>query len=232
MPSFKRLSGSSTSDLIHHGGFDFGEVTAVQEVADIADNLGTCTEDFAGTIIHDKIQVALTEAQLFVLETVVLGGNGVQTRGQEDDLGGEDGQLTVITVLRRSATRETDNTNDITSSEVLMLLLEWDAAGGILCLAHHLDLLALSTDVVENQLGTRGTLGVDTASNADRNIGLLLALLQTLVLLQEFAQVVGDLELVRIRVGVLGFEKLLNLLASDLKVLLIAMNGVVSLVIA
>lgn len=72
MPRLKRPRSSSTGNLVHHGSLDFGEVTAVQEVANVADNLGACTEDIAGAVVHDKIQIALAEALLLVLEAVVL----------------------------------------------------------------------------------------------------------------------------------------------------------------
>ena len=220
MVSDERLGSSSTSNLVHHGSLDFGEVTAVQETADVANNLRAGTENFAGAVVHDKIQVALTEALLLILEAVVLGGDGVQTGRQEDDLGSEDRQLTIVTVLGGSASRETDNTDNVASTEVLVLLLEWDTASGVLCLAHNLDLLALGADVVENELGTRRALGIDTASKSDGDIGLLLALLKAFVLLQEVAQIGGDLELVGEWVRFLGFEHLLDLPASDFKVLL------------
>lgn len=113
-----------------------------------------------------------------------------------------------------------------------MLLLEWDAAGGVLGLAHHLDLLALGADVVENQLRARGTLGIDTAGDSNRDFGLLLALLETLVLLEELAQIVGDLELVGIGIGILGFPPFRDLLASNLKVLLTTIGEFISLRIA
>jgi hypothetical protein len=188
-------------------------------LANVADNLGTSAEDVAGAVVHNQIKVALAEALFLVLESVVLGGNGVQARSQENDLGSEDGKLTIVTVLRRSATGETDNTDDITTAEELVLLFE-GLASGILGLAHDLDLDTLGADIVEVQLVTGGTLGEDTTSDADGNIGLLFALLETLIVLQELAEVGVDLELVRVGIGLLGLAQLVDSLAPNLEVLL------------
>lgn len=101
-----------------------------------------------------------------------------------------------------------------------MLLLEWDAASGILSLAHDLDLLALGTQVVEDELGTGRALGINTTSKSDGNIWLLLALLEAVVILEKIAKIGSDLELVGVGVWVLGLKHLLDPLASDFKVLL------------
>lgn len=104
-----------------------------------------------------------------------------------------------------------------------MLLLEGDIAGRILGLAEDLDLDALGADVVEDELGASSTLGVDSARNADLGLLLLLALLEAVVLLEEIAQIDGDLELVGIRVWVLGLTELVDLVAADFEVLLSSM---------
>lgn len=215
----ERLSSSTTGNGVHHRSLDFGEITVVKELTDVADNLGARAQDITGLIVHDKIQVALAETLLLVLETVVLGRNGVQARRQQNNLSSEDGKLAVIAVLRVGTTRETNNTDDIASAEKLVLLLE-RLASRELCLADNLDLNTLRTDIVEVQLVTGGTLGVDTASNANGNIGLLLALLETGVVLEEVAEVGIDQELVRVRIRLLSFAQLVDFLATDLEVLL------------
>lgn len=214
------LGGSTTGDGVHHGSLDLSEVTAVEVVTHVADDLGASTEDLARTVVHDKIQVPLAESLLLVLETIVLGGNRVQAGCQKDDLGGEDGKFAVRAVLGVRTARETDNTNDITSPELLMLLLKWHITGSKLSLADHLNLGALCADIVENQLGAGGTLGVDATSNADGHVGLLLTLLKTFIGLEELAQVGVDLELVRVGVRLLGLAQLVDALAPNLEVLL------------
>jgi hypothetical protein len=100
------------------------------------------------------------------------------------------------------------------------VLLFEGLASGILGLAHDLDLDTLGADIVEVQLVTGGTLGEDTASDANGNIGLLFALLETLIVLQELAEVGVDLELVRVGIGLLGLAQLVDFLAPNLEVLL------------
>lgn len=150
----------------------------------------------------------------------MFGREGVQARREKDDLGSEDRQLTIRPVLGASATRETDNADDITSPQVFMLSLEANIASSILSLANDLDLGAFGTDIVEDQLSTRRTLGVNSTGDADRDFGLLLALLETLVVLQEVPQIVGDMELVGVGVRLLGFAEFVDPLASDFEVLL------------
>lgn len=150
----------------------------------------------------------------------MLGRDGVQARCQKHNLRREDGKFTIGPVLGATTARESNNTNNITSPEVLMLLLKGDAAGSVLALAHDLYLYTLRADIVKVQLGARAALGVDSTGDANGDIGLLLALLEALVVLEELTQVVGDVELVRIGVWVLGFAELVDFLASDFKVLL------------
>lgn len=214
------LGGGTTGDSVHHGGLDLDEIAGVEVVADVADDLGAGDEDVAGSVVHDQIQVALAETLLLVLETVVLRGDGVQAGSQEHNLLGEDGKLSIGTVLGGTATGESDDTDNVTSPQVFVLVLEGDVSAGVLGLAHNLHLNALGTDVVEDQLGAGGTLGVDTTGNADGGLGLLFTLLQTLVLLEELAQVILDVELVGVGVGLLVLAQLVDALAADFEVLL------------
>lgn len=216
----ERLGGSTTGDGVHHRSFDLSEVTAVEEVAHVADNLGASTEDVARAVVHNQVEVALTESLLLVLETIVLGGDRMQARRQKDDLGGEDGEFTVRAILGVRTTREPDDTNNVTSPKLLMLIFKWHITGSKLSLADHLDLDTLCADVVENQLGAGRTLGVDATGNTDRNVGLLLTLLKAFIVLEELAQVGVDLELVWVGVRLLGLAQLVDALAPDLEILL------------
>lgn len=216
----ERLGGRTAGNGVHHGRLDLGEVTVIKEVSDILDDLGAGDEHIPRLVVHDQIQVPLAVALLLILEAVVFGREGVQARREKDDLGSEDRQLTIRPVLGASATRETDNADDITSPQVFMLSLEANIASSILSLANDLDLGAFGTDIVEDQFGTRRALGVNSTGDADRDFGLLLALLETLIVLQEVPQIVGDMELVGVRVRLLGFAEFVDSLASDFEVLL------------
>lgn len=136
----------------------------------------------------------------------MLRRDGMQARRQKHHLLRKNRQLTIRPVLGVTATREPDNTHDITSPQLLMLGLERDIPRGKLSLTHDLHLHALSADIVENQLGSGRTLGVDTTRDADGDIGLLSAFLQTLVVLQILAQIIGDLELMRVGIRLLGLS--------------------------
>jgi hypothetical protein len=78
----------------------------------------------------------------------------VQAGRQENDFGGKDRKFTIGAVLGACTTRETDDTDDISSAQVLVLSLEGDIPGGVLGLAHNLHLDTFGTDIVEEELGT------------------------------------------------------------------------------
>lgn len=144
----------------------------------------------------------------------------MQAGCEENNLRRKDGELTICSVLGVTATRESDDANDISSAQLLMLSLERNIALGMLSLAHNLNLDSLGTDIVEDQLRTRRPLGVDSASDADFDVRLLFALLETFVVLQELPEVGRHMELVRIRVRLLGLAKFVDSLAPDFEVLL------------
>lgn len=101
-----------------------------------------------------------------------------------------------------------------------MLILKRGASGCKLGLAHNLDLNTLGTEIIEDQLIARGTLGVNTASKTDGNVGLLFTLGKRSIVGEELTQVGVDLELVGVGVGALGLAQLIDSLAADLEVLL------------
>lgn len=142
----------------------------------------------------------------------------MQARSQEDDLPCEDRELSIGSVLRVASSGETGDTNDISSAQVLVLSVEVTLS--ILGLANDLHLDTFRANVVENQLVTLGTLGIDSSRDAHLHIRLLFALGETLIILEVLSEVDGDLELVRVGVGVLGLSELVDLLASNLEVLL------------
>jgi hypothetical protein len=150
----------------------------------------------------------------------VLGGDGVKAGGEKNNLCCKDGQLTVWAVLGVTAARETDDTDNITSPKVFVLSIERNLAGGILSLANHLHLDALGADIVKDQFGAGRALGKNSTGDSDCSTRLLFALLETLVVLEVLAEVIGDLELVRIGVGLLGLSKLVDPVATDLEILL------------
>jgi hypothetical protein len=78
----------------------------------------------------------------------------METRSEEFNLCGEDGKFTLITGLGVTATWESGDTDDISSSQLLMLFSELNIACGVLSLAQNLELDAFSAEIVEEQLST------------------------------------------------------------------------------
>lgn len=101
-----------------------------------------------------------------------------------------------------------------------MLLLEWHPSRRFLSLAHDLHLDAFCSDVVEHELGARGTLGVYPSSDTNLDIFEVLARLDGIIALEEVSQIGCDIEFVGVGIGTLGLSQLLDFAASDLIVLL------------
>lgn len=99
-----------------------------------------------------------------------------------------------------------------------MLRLE---IGGALCdllgLGKNLQAGVFGTEVVEEELGTRGPLDEDATGKLDGLRPIRLAILQVLELVGEVADVVGDVKFVRVCLA-LGM-KFFNSLGSNFKVL-------------
>lgn len=78
----------------------------------------------------------------------------METGSEKLDLCGEDGQFTLITGLGVTATWETGDTDDISSSQLFVLIGEGNIARGVLGLAQNLELDAFGAEIVEEQLGS------------------------------------------------------------------------------
>lgn len=214
------LGCGSTGNGVHHGSLDLDEIALVKVAADVADHLGAGDEGLAGIVVHDQIEISLPVTLLLILETVVLVGELVQAGSEESDFLSKDTQLTLISVARSSTAGVTLDADNVTSAERLVLVGEGLAAGGFLRLAHDLHSGALGADIVEAEVGARGTLVVDTATDADDLFLLVLASLEVTKVLDEVSDVIVDVELVGVGVGVVALAELLDGSAADLKVLL------------
>lgn len=210
------LGSGTTGNCVHHGCFDFQEVALVKEGAHVGDDLGANGELVADKVVHDQVEVTLTESELHVLETVVGLGQHAKTGRQESDLLGEDGELATLGLAGN--TGDTDNIT--TSQEVVDLRIV--VALVVLQRSHDLDLDTLAVQIVESQLGTRGTLVVNTASDGDDLVVKALVDVKAVELFNEVGKTHVDMELVRIRLRTGVFTELVDGLGTQLKVLLVA----------
>jgi hypothetical protein len=135
---------------------------------------------------------------------------------------GEDRELARVALAARvGLAGEALDTDDVASPDVVVLHRERNIGGVVQVGGHNLALGAVDRDLIEAEVLARGTDVVDTAGNADLLVLDLLALLEVAILLLEVAEVVGDLELVRVgRERLLGVLELLDSPAADLEVLL------------
>ena len=211
-------------------GLDLDELALVEEITNVSDHLAAGPENLTRLVVEQQVQVARAEALLVVLEAIVLGGQHVQRRRQQDNFGSKNGQLAFLTLVQatlgRGAARVADNADNITTGKVQVLLVESNAILlGVLCLAHDLHASAdglgvgTSADVVEDELVAGTARGKDTASDTDLAGLVDLAGLEVAELGGKVVRIVVDEELVGVRVGVVGLKQALNLAAADLVVL-------------
>jgi hypothetical protein len=146
----------------------------------------------------------------------------VQAGCEKGGLLGEDGELTGVALTAGvGLAREALDTDDITTPDVVVLDGERNVGGVVQVGGHDLALGAVDGNFVEAEVLARCTDVVDTARNADLLVLDLLALLEVAILLLEFAQVVGNLELVWVgRERLFGVLELLDSATADLEVLL------------
>lgn len=103
---------------------------------------------------------------------------------------------------------------------MLVLLLEWNIPSRFLSLAHDLALDPFCSDIVEDQLGAGGALGVYPPPDTNLDILEMLASLDGTIAVKEVSEVCCDVEFVGIRIGSLALAQLLDLAASDFVILL------------
>ena len=85
-----------------HGGLDFDEVSACQEVPDLADDLGSLIESDPGLIVHDQVHITLSVAHVCIHQSVEFLRKGAQGLGQEGDLLAVDADLTGLCLENKS----------------------------------------------------------------------------------------------------------------------------------
>jgi hypothetical protein len=154
-----------------------------------------------------------------------------QARSQQDDFRSEDTEITAIgTALGSSHTGPADNTDDVSALNDLVLLLEGNIALGVLELAHDLYGHAFGLADVEAESVRRNSDGHDAKTHLDLGLVQLISTLQVLVVQKELRQTGVSVELVGVWVGRLGGAEGVDLLASDLEVL-VGRAGLVSNVV-
>lgn len=140
----ERSCGGTSSNLVHHRCLDFKEVTLVEVLADVLDNLGSGDEGLAGGVVHDEIKETVAVALLLVLVSAelvstvsrlqpaphlqVLCGQHPQAGCEEDDLVRENAKLAISSLLGSCPSGVANDTDDIYHK------LEQFVAGPDLCI--------------------------------------------------------------------------------------------------
>lgn len=196
------LGNGTTWDHVHHGRLNLKEVTLIKITANTVDDLGTNGEGVANVLVDDEIQITLTVTSLHVGQTTKVGialgeGEHVQTGGEEGNLRGEDGQLTLARLAGMSL-----HADNVATLDGAVDLVEGLLTSGVgLEVGHDLDLGSVTTNVIEEQLALT-TDRVDTSSDRDGLIGQSLSISRLgTVHIVVVRETVIDLELVRVGVA-------------------------------
>lgn len=156
-------SSCTSSDSVHHGGFDFEEVARVEEATDVVDGLGSGDEGVSNVAIDQQIEVALTESSLLIFESVVILGEIVEARREQHDLKWKNAQLSLL-----GGTWKTSHADDVTTTKDSVRGGEGSVVSFIHALVgQDLDLGTFSSEVVEHQVRSRLSLAVDSSSQRD-----------------------------------------------------------------
>ncbi len=99
-----------------------------------------------------------------------------------------------------------NNSDYVSSPYDLVLCLEWYVSLGFLCLAHYLYLDTAGLDVVEDKFGARGSFDIDTTSNSDLLLLVILSGRKVVVVCYKLPKVRVGLELVWVWIRVFGLS--------------------------
>lgn len=121
----ERLRRRPTRNHTRHRRLDLKETEVIEVTTDVVDDARPCDEDPTGLVGEDEIEVTLAVAGLDVLETEVAGGELVEVWGEEDHLGGGDGEFAFL-----GAGGGADDADDVTATEDVVRL---DVGFWVLC---------------------------------------------------------------------------------------------------
>mmetsp|Transcript_27788 Transcript_27788/g.24389 ORF Transcript_27788/g.24389 Transcript_27788/m.24389 type:complete len:209 (-) Transcript_27788:431-1057(-) len=155
------LGISTTSNHIHHWGFNLNEAHIIKESSDILDHLGSGDEDVSGSVVHDKIKISLSVSGFVILKTGLSGRKHVQAVTQKLRFRGSNTEFTSF-----GSTGVTLDTKDITSSNHSVEFIEV-STNMLVSIGHNLDSLAIALKIVENELSTLLSDVGNTTSNGD-----------------------------------------------------------------
>mmetsp|Transcript_37852 Transcript_37852/g.51406 ORF Transcript_37852/g.51406 Transcript_37852/m.51406 type:complete len:409 (-) Transcript_37852:225-1451(-) len=197
MESLKGASSSTTSDHIHHGGFDLNEIKFGQIVSNVGNNFVSSLENLLDRVIHDKIKVSLTISSILGQNhaSFCLLGDLMEAVRKRFNIGWSNGKLTIL-----GKTWITLNTNNITSSKVGMKSLKLTLV--LILSSHNLNLVAITFNINENKLCTCSSNRVNSTSDSNLSVVIKNTLLSAFafVFLSELINSVCTLEFVRVRV--------------------------------
>ena len=164
----ERLRRRAAGDHVHQGSLDLEEAVHVEEAAHEGDDLGARAEDVAHRPVHDQVEVALPVARLGRQRILRLGDH-VQARREDDERGGEDGELAALGLAGLAG-----HTHHIAALRLVHQLHEarQPRITRELCKvgvrAEELDFEAVAMDVVEDEAFAARALAHDASRDALR----------------------------------------------------------------
>ncbi len=160
--SLERTSRCTAGIADEHRCLHFHEVSAVEEVTDLLNDLGSLNECILDLRIYDEVEVTLTVTHICVRQTVVLFRKDLQGLGEELELFCVNGDLTGSG--SENITLDADDIADVHLLEILIVIY----AEGISCNVE-LDVALKITDGSEGSF-THDTLEHHTTGNGNLDL--------------------------------------------------------------
>lgn len=152
----------------------------------------------------------------------------MQAWREQDNFCRKDRQLSFLALLdliaRCSPSWVSHYANNISSSQVFVLLFEWDRRIAQVSLTHDLHLDSFISNIVEHKLVARGALVVDSSSHPEDDFLVCLARLEGTMFAHEVSKIEIGVELVGEGDRLLGLYELVDVARSNFEVLLYAIS--------
>ena len=112
-----------------HRGLNFHKAASIEELADLADDLGSLDKGLLGLFIHNEVHISLAVSEICILKAVELLRQRSQGLGQKRQFLGVNGDLAGLGLEDKSL--DADNIADIHALEFLVGLLAQIVSGYI-----------------------------------------------------------------------------------------------------
>ena len=198
-------SSCTSRDHVHHRSLNLDKVKVVQISSDEANDFRSHNESFSNLLVHNQVQISLSESSFRILKPDVRLWKHVKAGRKEQNLSWGNGKF--ISVGSAGTANDSD---DISSPEDSMILFECFFSLVIATVAHDLQFFSFTSDIIENKVFSLAANVGDSPSNS----GLLFVENSLFGVIfegvDELANGQLDIELMRIRICLRTLHQLVH----------------------